>query len=327
MRDSANSKGGARNEAAANSIGASKGDVTAGKIQADGNSTVLIEHSRVDLGAFVLTAPAGLLLLVGFLVPVGYAVYLGFTNITLTGPTSVRYHFTGLENLSVLVSDAEFWHSLAVTGLFIAGSAIVGVMVIAMLLAVLMEKSAPGVGGVVGGLAIWAWIFPAASGAFTWYVFASQGGTLARILGGSPLYTAPLVVVSAANVWSTAGFAMLVLRGGLKSVPSEVLEAARLEGASVVQVFARVTVPIIRYVIMTTILIVVLLSLANFTLIFVMTQGGPGGATNILPVYAYTEAFSFNRIGYGALLGNIVVLLGSVGAYWYVRALRHRGTS
>jgi multiple sugar transport system permease protein len=67
---------------------------------------------------------------------------------------------------------------------------------------------------------------------------------------------------------------------------------------------------------------VVLLSLANFSLIYIMTAGGPGNATDILPIYSYQQAFQFSRLAYGALLGDVVVLIATVFAYLYVRAVR-----
>jgi multiple sugar transport system permease protein len=112
---------------------------------------------------------------------------------------------------------------------------------------------------------------------------------------------------------------MLVLAGGLRGVPDEVLEAAALEGASVWRTFRSVTLPLMRTSIVTTILLVSLLSLANFSLLYSITEGGPGNATNILPVYSYQEAFTFNRLAYGALIGDVMVVVGSVLAYIYVK--------
>ncbi len=279
---------------------------------------------RADPTGMLLTAPALVMLLCLFLAPVGYAFYLGFTNLTLTGPTSLHYSFTGTANLSLMAHDGLFWSSLAVTGIYIGASAVFGATVAGMALALLMRRAASGVSAVVGSLAIFAWIMPAASGAFLWYTFSQAGGTLSKVVGGAPIFSAPLVIVSTANVWSTAGFAMLVLAGGLRAVAPEMIEAARLEGASHWQTFWKITVPTMRYTLMTTVLIVVLLSLGNFTLIYVMTQGGPGNATDILPIYSYLQAFSFNRLGYGALVGDVVVVLGAIGAYAYVVAVRKR---
>jgi multiple sugar transport system permease protein len=74
--------------------------------------------------------------------------------------------------------------------------------------------------------------------------------------------------------------------------------------------------------VVTTVLIEVLLSLGNFSLVYIMTQGGPGNATNILPVYSYQQAFSFQNLAYGALLGDVAVLLATVFAFAYVRVSR-----
>lgn len=275
---------------------------------------------RVDWRGLALLAPAAALILGIFVAPVGYAFYLGFTDVTLGGPTSRYIKFTGFSNLSELIHDSLFWQSLEQTVIFIALSAIVGTTVVGMLLALLLQRSSRTVARIVGGLAIVAWIIPPLTTGILWFTFTTAGGTLSAVIGGDPLFSAPLLIVGIANIWALAGFAMLVLGSALRGVPEEVLEAASLEGASEFQKLIRVTLPMIRHTIIATVLIVVLLSLANFTLIFVMTGGGPGTATNILPVYSYLQAFSFNRLGYGALIADVVVVLGILGAYGFVRA-------
>jgi multiple sugar transport system permease protein len=115
---------------------------------------------------------------------------------------------------------------------------------------------------------------------------------------------------------------MLVLSAGLRTVSSEVLEAGRMEGASRWRIFYSLTLPIIQPMIVTNILLVTLLSLANFSLIYIMTGGGPGNATDILPIYSYQQAFVFNKLGYGALLGDVVVIIATIFAYFYVRMSR-----
>ncbi|MBV8942820.1 MAG: sugar ABC transporter permease [Solirubrobacterales bacterium] len=75
---------------------------------------------------------------------------------------------------------------------------------------------------------------------------------------------------------------------------------------------------------MTVVLLVTLLSLANFGLVYIMTQGGPNNATNILPVYSYQQAFSFNNLAYGALIGDVMVIIATILAAGYVWAARRR---
>ena len=89
------------------------------------------DHPGVDIPGMVLFLPAALLLLALFVLPVGYAFYLGFTDITLIGPTAVHFHFTGIKNVLRLGRDTLFWKSLWLTAVFLAGS-VVGVTVVGM---------------------------------------------------------------------------------------------------------------------------------------------------------------------------------------------------
>jgi multiple sugar transport system permease protein len=133
-----------------------------------------------------------------------------------------------------------------------------------------------------------------------------------------------MLIVTLANVWSQTGFAMLVLGAALRNIPREVLEAADMEDASRWQRFRLITLPMLRPTIVTTVLLITLISLANFALIYVMTQGGPGNSTNILPLYSYQQAFEFNNLAYGAIIGNVMVLICAIFGVIYVRASRVR---
>jgi multiple sugar transport system permease protein len=280
---------------------------------------------KPDGVAFLLLLPTVILLLGLFVGPVLYAFYLGLTNIALMGPTARHFHFTGMANLHRLARDTLFWESLKLTAIFVAASAIVGVTVVGMALAVLMQHAVAWLRAAVGAIVVVAWMLPPLTAALIWYAFSTSGGTLS-LLGGSSrldvLDSFPMTVVCLANIWATAGFSMLVLSAGLRSVPTEVLEAGRMEGASHWRVFCSLTLPIIKPTIVTNILLVTLLSLANFSLIYIMTGGGPGNATDILPIYSYQQALVFGKLGYGALLGDVVVVIATIFAYLYVRMSR-----
>jgi multiple sugar transport system permease protein len=90
------------------------------------------------------------------------------------------------------------------------------------------------------------------------------------------------------------------------------LEAAKLEGASAAQSLIGVTLPVIRLTIVTSSLLMTLLTFGNFTLVYLMTAGGPGNQTNILPVYSYLQGFKFMNLGYAALLGNVIVIISAI---------------
>jgi multiple sugar transport system permease protein len=115
------------------------------------------------------------------------------------------------------------------------------------------------------------------------------------------------------------GFAMLVIGAALRNIPGEAIEAAIVENSSAWQRFRMIKLPLMRPTIIAVVLFVALLSLANFSLIYIMTQGGPGNATNILPLYSYQQAFSYNNLAYGALIGNVMVIIASIFGALYVR--------
>ena len=284
------------------------------------------DRERFQWSSFVLLTPAFSLLIILFLIPVGYAVYLGFTNLTLVGPTAVHWGFTGTQNLTRLRTDTTFISSLWLTAFFVVGS-ILGVVIVGYGLASLLMRAQPWIRIIVGGVVVIAWMMPAITAGMTWYASTTAGGTFATLTGLSQsdfLSSQPLLIVTLANIWSQTGFAMLVIGAALRNIPSEILEAADIENASAWQRFRLVTLPILRPTMTAVVLLVALLSLANFSLIYVMTQGGPGNATNILPLYSYQQAFEFNNLAYGALIGNVMVLIAAFFGVLYVRVAARR---
>jgi multiple sugar transport system permease protein len=283
------------------------------------------DRARVKPTTVVWLLPAAVLLAVLFLVPVGYAIYLGFTNLELLGPFAQNYSFTGLANLDRMVHDPVFWLSVRLTLIFVIGSGIVAQTVLGLALALLGQRAHVTVRTSVGAIVILAWVLPEIAVAFIWYTFAQAGGTLSYLIGHPTtnlLTSAPLLIVCVANAWRGTAFSMLVLSAGLRNVPAEVDEAAQLEGASYWRRLLRVTLPIMRPTIMTNMLLITLGTISDFTLIFVMTQGGPGNATAILPVYMYIEAFQFNALGYGTAIALTIVLIGALLSIVYIRQLR-----
>ena len=279
------------------------------------------DKARVQWSSLVLLTPALGLLAVLFLVPMAFAVYLGLTNLTLLGPTSIHWGFTGMQNLTRLRGDTEFWSSLWTTAFFIVGS-IVGVVVLGYGLASLLMRATTWLRVVVGGIVVVAWMMPAVTAGMTWYASTTGNGTFASLLGtpnSNFLDAQPLLIVTLANIWSMTGFCMLVMGAALRNIPSEAIEAAMVENASTWQRFRLIVLPLMRSTIIAVVLLTALLSLANFALIYVMTQGGPGTATNILPLYSYQQAFGYNNLAYGALIGNVMVLIATVFGLLYVR--------
>ena len=280
---------------------------------------------RLDLGAVGYLMPGGALMGLLFLAPIGYALYLAFTNLQLVGPHAQLWSFTGLANVRLLGSDPEFGNALTLTVLFVVGSSIVGQTAFGIALALAMRRALSVIRLSFGAVLILAWVLPEVTAAFVWYAFGQSGGTLGHFLGsGSANYleSAPMVMVSVANMWRNVAFSMLMFSAALRNLPTEVIEAADMDGASAIRRTFRVTLPMLKGTILTNLLLVTLANISDFTLIWVMTQGGPGDATSTLPVYMYLVSFTYNSLGYGAMIGLAILLVAAVFSVAYVRTLR-----
>ena len=274
-----------------------------------------------------MLSPAMALLGVLFVFPVLYAGYLGFTNLALVGSRSRDYEFTGLDNVTRMLGDYVFVKSSWLTIIFVVGSAIIGQTVLGMALAILLRNALVSVRAVIGSIVIVAWVLPEITVALVWYAFSQAGGTLSILLHQTDtnfLVTVPMLIVSLANLWRNVAFSMLVFSAGLRTVPNELLEAPELEGASAARRLRSVTLPILRPTIVTNLLLVTLLNLSEFTLIYAMTQGGPGTATMTLPLYIYQQAFTYFQLGYGTAIALVLVLIGAAFSLLFVRGARAR---
>ncbi|MFD5277950.1 carbohydrate ABC transporter permease [Pseudarthrobacter sp. NPDC058362] len=272
--------------------------------------------------------PAVLLLLVFLAGPVVWAFHASLTNAGLTGRTARNPQWIGLENYARLLGDDAFPLSLLVTLVFVAGSAVLGQNLLGLALAVLMRRARPAISAAVGTAVVAAWVLPEIVAAIAAYAYFSRDGTLNQLLGGLGLqgadwlYSFPLAAVMLANVWRGTAFSMLVYRAALNDVPVEVVEAAQVDGATGWQRLAFITLPIIRGSIATNLMLVTLQTLAVFTLIWVMTAGGPANASATLPLLAYVEAFRFGDIGYGTAVAVVLLLIGAGFGAVYIRLLR-----
>lgn len=287
------------------------------------------DRARFEWGSVLFLGPALALMAVLFLGPIVYSLYLAFTNLQLAGPNAIHYGFTGLTNVRRLFNDTEFTGATKLTVYFLVGSAIAGQTVLGMALALVMRRVLAPLRIIVGAVVVLAWVLPEVTAAFVWYAFAQPGGTLSNVLGHpntNYINVAPLLVVCIANAWRNVAFSMLMFSAALRNLPTEVIEAAEMEGAGVLRRLFFVVVPMMRGTIFTNLLLVTLGNLSTFTLIWVMTQGGPGSATSILPVYMYLVAFSFNDLGYGSMIGLALIALGALFSISYVYSLRARIT-
>ncbi|NHT17875.1 sugar ABC transporter permease [Cellulomonas sp. IC4_254] len=272
--------------------------------------------------------PAVALMLVFLAGPVLWSFYGSLTNQALTGYKAANPEFVGLDNYADLLTDDGFWKAVVLTVVFVGASAVIGQNVLGMALALLLRAAARPLRAVVSALVVVAWVLPEIVAAFALYAFFSTDGTLNQVLGWfglegpTWLISVPMLAVILANIWRGTAFSMMVYGAALSEVPPDVTEAAAIDGATGPQRFFRITLPMIRRSISTNLMLTTLQTLAVFTLIWVMTGGGPGTDSSTLPVLAYQEAFKFAQVGYGTAIATVTLLVGAVFSIVYIRVLK-----
>lgn len=145
-------------------------------------------------------------------------------------------------------------------------------------------------------------------------------------LGGLPRpwlgdYHTALYVLIGVGIWAYMGVPLMLFHAGLSEIDPELLDAARLDGASDFQIARYIFVPALRPVVVIVAILSVIQSLKTFDLVAIMTQGGPAGATKVLGYFMYTETFWNNRFGYGAAISIVILLLSSGFAWIYLRSV------
>ena len=259
-------------------------------------------------------------------VPTGRAVYTSLTNYALTGPQAAHPQFTGLQNYVDLFTSSAFWQGLLASLEYLGGSAIIGQVVAGFFMALFVERLGKAARSVLLSVVVVAWIIPEIVVAFIWsgYLAVPSGlaNTVLGFVGVGPVpflfkYAMPSLIV--ANAWRGMAFSVLVLGAALQAVPTEVIESAKLEGAGEWGVVRFIKLPLIRTAVATVLALTTLWTLSDFTLIFVLTGGGPGSSTDVLPVYTYQQSFSFYELGFGTAISLVLLVLACLLAYFYMR--------
>ncbi|MEV4014051.1 sugar ABC transporter permease [Nonomuraea angiospora] len=268
--------------------------------------------------------PALVLLALFLAGPILWSVYIAFTNETLTGSASVHSRFVGIANFVKLFGDPNFLNSFLLTFVFVIGSAVIGQNTLGLIIALLQRGRGRVTRSVVNGVVIAAWVVPEVVAAACWFSFLAEEGTLNRVLGVSQewLYTAPMLAVILANIWRGTAFSMLVYSAALSEVPADLVEAAAVDGAGPGRRLLHITLPLIRRSIMANLMLITLQTLASFGLIYALTGGGPGTASQTTPLYMYEQAFRYFEIGYGSAIALVMLVIGALFSLVYLRLIK-----
>jgi multiple sugar transport system permease protein len=279
----------------------------------------------------ILLAPAVIVLLIFIVAPISQSVLLSFYRI-IVGLPQLETPFVGMDNYRDLFQDPVARHSLGVTMVFVAATTFFELL-IGLLLALLIHRRFPGRGGLRACVLI-PWAIPTVVAAQMWrYLFNDVYGMINYVVFGSdishyiPWLALPataLLSIILADIWKTSSFAALLILAGLQMIPPELYEAARVDGAGPWRRFWHITWPLVRPSLLVALLFRTIDAFRVFDLAFVMTQGGPADATNVLQLYAYKKTFVEGWMGYGSAISVGVFVIILILALFYVRMVGGR---
>lgn len=283
--------------------------------------------------AYYLILPSVILITLLNVVPLvqGILVSVQRQNMVRPNPTS----FVGFRHYyRALFEEEIFWSSLGRTIVWTTGS-VAGGYIVALALALLLNREIYG-RGFFRALLLVPWVIPDAATALIWkWLYADQYGVINFLLIASGLVdrqiqwladpSLAMVSVIAVQIWKLTPVMFIVLLAALQNVPTELHEAAELDGAGPIQRFRYVTFPVIRP---TSVIITLLASIwtfQSFDIVYLLTGGGPADATEILPTLIYQKAFWASEIGYAAALGMLTLVCLVILSVAYLFVYRSQG--
>jgi len=283
---------------------------------------------RVRLEPYLLVAPSLVITVSVLFFPLAYALYASFIRFNLSRPTDTG--FVGLQNYIDNVTQRELPNALINTLIF----TVVGVSLqfaLGLGFALLLQKEFKGHGFVRTCFMLPLFLTPSIV-ALNWsFMFYPRVGIipwLATFVGFPPQFpflATPAWAMAAiifVDVWRTTPFMFLVLLAGLQGLPQEVLEAAAIDGANAWQVLRHVTLPILTPLILIAFSIRGMDAFREFDLVFVLTGGGPGRATEVIGMLAYRTGFNYYDMGRASAMAYIILALVLVLSLYFVKRMR-----
>jgi multiple sugar transport system permease protein len=276
--------------------------------------------------------PVVLLVVIFSVIPLLRGIYLGFTDYRLGDPIT----FNGLKNYGQMLQDDFFWRSFRV-GIIWTVVVTSGQIMLGLGLALLLERRVR-FSSLYSVLILAPWAMPPIIRAIIWrQIYDVDAGVINATFQSlsfldKPVnwlssfeYAIPAVII--VGLWGEIPKAAVFLHAGLQSIPNDLYEAGQLDGANAFQRFRHITLPLLRPVLAGTISLSFIWNFNMFGMVWVLTQGGPGGLTRLPMLAAYEEAFRYGYVGYAAAIGNVMVVLISIAMFFYLRTQMRESTA
>ncbi len=275
---------------------------------------------------YLFIAPLVVYLPAVFAYPLFYNALISFQNFTIRSVVTGAADFVGLDNFRAILSNPVTWLALRNTAIFAASSLFLQ-YVIGLALALLFTRAFP-LKGFMRGIMLLPWLLPSVATVTVWlWLFDGTNGLINYFLLQLHVIAMPvswlnspasaLVAIIIVNVWVGIPFNLVILYSGIQAIPKELYEAAEIDGARAFQRFRFVTLPLLKPVNAVLLLLGLIYTLKQFDIIYILTKGGPGNATQVLTTWSYGLSFRDMRFGQGAAVGNIMLLISLTAAIWY----------
>ncbi|MBO0660976.1 sugar ABC transporter permease [Jiella sp. MQZ9-1] len=262
-------------------------------------------HKPDWLVAYAFLAPAAAVFAALIAYPLADGISTAFTDRAV----AQSGHWVGLANFAALFSDQIFLHA-AWNSLLLTVSTVAVKLVLGLTFAVLLSQKMP-MRGLIRALAFLPWAVPGMIAALSWkWIFDEQSGVLQYLvlqlgLSDHPIYwlsdpNIAMVSVAVAMIWQGLPFFTMMFLAALASIPSDLHEAAAIDGAGMVRRFFAITLPQMRGVIAVTVMLSAIWTFNSFEMVFVLTGGGPANRTHILPTLAYQYGIGESHLGLGS---------------------------
>jgi multiple sugar transport system permease protein len=258
--------------------------------------------------------------------PIVYSVWLSLHSVVL-GLPRLGQPFVGFDNYAELLRDPIALRSMRNTLIFVFSSTLLE-LCFGLGIALVINRSFRGRGAVRAAVLV-PWAIPTVVSSQLWrYIFNDRYGLLNFALFGTDTSnyvawladpTTAFIAIVVADVWKTSAFAALLILAGLQTIPDDLYEAARLDGASAWAQFRHITLPLLKPALLVALLFRTMDAFRVFDLVFVMTQGGPADATNVLQFYGYKKIFAEGLMGYGSTISVAVFLITLSLSLVYIR--------
>ncbi len=280
---------------------------------------------------YLFVVPAVLFVALVMVYPLAYNVDLSLRDVNIGTIVRGGAEFVGLENYRAAFGDPALWHALAISLLYTGGS-LAAAFVAGFALALLFARAFPA-SGTLRAILLLAWVLPTVVTGTVWrWMLDGESGVVNHALEGLGLLGKPvfwltepgtaLPGVIAGTVWVLTPFVMVLLMAGLHGISPSLYEAAEVDGANAFRRFWHITLPLMRPVTLTVLLLSFIFTFKTFDNVYVMTRGGPGDATKILPIHAYESAFTFFRFSEGAVSTTVLLavsVLLAAAYFWLSR--------